>query len=1101
MKRKLLTFLLISCVLLIGLLGSRGQMSVVEAEEIVVNSELNDNVAEEYSETTAMTLYTKEAADHLLNAGLYRGYYHDRQSLGIYLKEGAVLNVRISNASEFGQTLELNLFADDSAIEKTYTIPKDGSWLSILVEDADYVPFIRTPQSTVRPIVNYYYTMENVEKVSTYCYGDDQETFLEEWGANNQKYAVIEGDTVTILIPRGDMNYLPGAVSASDSNIFGSIDELLDFYADVQAFYDEFVGLSYTAKDPADRNVKAKYFIKADKNGVGLAYYNSQQYVAQNSDTIRGYLGEDYWMSLHEFGHGYDGELAAGNLYLVEVANNILGHHYERTMKKEYLENSGNGWGYMQNMESIEGYYQGLLANGETFDSVDVSTRLYFMLNLLNKTDAKEMISELHHAWRVEESSSTTDFIIEHFSKTSGYDLIPYFERLGIYASENTKCQISEAGYPVLSELRNFVSSDQAAQQAMSKLNSDVAQGEKLVANGIYGLVSTEDLLTLNKTGNVTVTIEIDDLSAVQGKEIVVLDGEKVVASEIIKSDKVVFKNVPIGKYRLALPATDAYNYYADYTYAEVVDSANVECTAVYHKAESNLLKNDAQIQLLGIADWLIATVTTDIDAGNVTVQTRAIQPHWYFNDVYTSVKILAQDGVTEIYSKEYIGSENYQAEAETVAAPTGSIIKIYHREMDIRLKVASGIWGIYYDDYTKGFVPGAGEVKYIITENGLKRLDWSEETFEEKRENFYKESAELLDDMLTEENKENKNAYQKMKTALVSAISTLAEDVQSEFKVSYPYLFAEDQEEEIRQVARMSGKTRYETGYKVADALKEELGVSKYDAVVLATGKNFADALAGSYLAVQKNAPILLTNGKEDNIAQLHEYIKANVQTGGTVYILGGEAAVPAEVENVEGYDVVRLSGKTRYETNIAILEEAGVAGDEIIVATGKTFADSLSASAAKLPILLVKPDAALSDEAKEIAEGRSKFYIIGGEGAVGEDIADELSAYGEVVRVFGKTRYETSVAVANTFFADVDAAVVASGKNFPDGLCGGPLAATMNSPLILTADGKTDAAEAYMADGEIISGYVLGGIDALGDEAVVDIFALESVEEIVLR
>ncbi|MBQ8858126.1 MAG: cell wall-binding repeat-containing protein, partial [Lachnospiraceae bacterium] len=171
-------------------------------------------------------------------------------------------------------------------------------------------------------------------------------------------------------------------------------------------------------------------------------------------------------------------------------------------------------------------------------------------------------------------------------------------------------------------------------------------------------------------------------------------------------------------------------------------------------------------------------------------------------------------------------------------------------------------------------------------------------------------------------------------------------------------------------EVIRLSGTTRYETGYKVADALKAELGVEKFDAVVVATGKNFADALAGSYLAVQKNAPIILTNGKNDNVAQLHEYIAANVAEGGKVYILGGEAAVPATVESIDGYDVVRLSGKSRYETNLAILNEAGIEGDELIVATGKTFADSLSASAAKLPILLVKPGTALSDEAKAIAE-----------------------------------------------------------------------------------------------------------------------------------
>ena len=348
-----------------------------------------------------------------------------------------------------------------------------------------------------------------------------------------------------------------------------------------------------------------------------------------------------------------------------------------------------------------------------------------------------------------------------------------------------------------------------------------------------------------------------------------------------------------------------------------------------------------------------------------------------------------------------------------------------------------------------------------------------------------------------------NTDAYDPATVAIYTVEGTLdlPETVTNAGKAVINFIVGDVTITEENEVIRLSGTTRYETGYKVADALKEELGVDKFDAVVVATGKNFADALAGSYLAVQKNAPIILTNGKDDNVAQLHDYITANVVTGGKVYILGGEAAVPASVEAIDGYDVVRLAGKSRYETNLAILEEAGIEGTELIVATGKTFADSLSASAAKLPILLVKPGAALADEAKAIAANMSKFYIIGGEGAVSVDIAAKLAAYGEVVRVSGKTRYETSVAVANTFFADVEEAVVANGKNFPDGLCGGPLAAAMNAPLILTADGKTDAAVDYMAEKAVEAGFVLGGTGALADESVVDVFALESAEEIILR
>ena len=295
-----------------------------------------------------------------------------------------------------------------------------------------------------------------------------------------------------------------------------------------------------------------------------------------------------------------------------------------------------------------------------------------------------------------------------------------------------------------------------------------------------------------------------------------------------------------------------------------------------------------------------------------------------------------------------------------------------------------------------------------------------------------------------------------------------------------------------VNEVVRISGATRYETGYKAADALKEALGVEKFEAVVVATGKNFADALAGSYLAVEKNAPIILTNGKDDNIATLHTYIKDNVAVGGKVYILGGEAAVPAAAAAIEGYEVVRLFGDSRYDTNLAILAEAGVTGDSIIIATGKTFADSLSASAAKLPILLVKPGKVLSTEVKDIVKDMKNIYIIGGEGAVSAEIAAELAAYGEVVRVAGATRYETSVAVAKTFFENVDMAVVASAKDFPDGLCGGPFAAAMNVPLILTADDKFEAAKIYMEENEIKSGYVLGGTAKITEDCVGNIFGI---------
>ena len=54
------------------------------------------------------------------------------------------------------------------------------------------------------------------------------------------------------------------------------------------------------------------------------------------------------------------------------------------------------------------------------------------------------------------------------------------------------------------------------------------------------------------------------------------------------------------------------------------------------------------------------------------------------------------------------------------------------------------------------------------------------------------------------------------------------------------------------------------------------------------------------------------------------------------------------------------------------------------------------------------------------------------------------------------------------------------------------------MNAPLVLTKDGGAAAAAAYVAEKVITSGYVLGGDGALANETVVEVFSLESADEI---
>ena len=284
--------------------------------------------------------------------------------------------------------------------------------------------------------------------------------------------------------------------------------------------------------------------------------------------------------------------------------------------------------------------------------------------------------------------------------------------------------------------------------------------------------------------------------------------------------------------------------------------------------------------------------------------------------------------------------------------------------------------------------------------------------------------------------------------------------------------------------VIRVAGSNRFETSVKAANLLQEALEVSKFDCVVVAYGMNFADALGGSYLAIQKKAPILVVD--EDRIPMIRDYIQSNLVPGGTVYILGGTAAVPAAMETgLESFTVKRLAGMNRYDTNLKILKECGVGDNPILVCSGTGFADSLSASASGLPILLVGDE--LTDAQKEYLAniGSRKYIMIGGTSAVSNKVMLQCSSFGATSRIGGANRYETSVKVAEEFTSVPGAAVLSYGLNFPDGLCGAPLAAAINAPLLLVTSDRTADAAAYAADKGFHYGVVLGGEGLISNSA----------------
>ncbi len=294
--------------------------------------------------------------------------------------------------------------------------------------------------------------------------------------------------------------------------------------------------------------------------------------------------------------------------------------------------------------------------------------------------------------------------------------------------------------------------------------------------------------------------------------------------------------------------------------------------------------------------------------------------------------------------------------------------------------------------------------------------------------------------------------------------------------------------------LARMYGSNRYKTGFAIAREICSVWPEGKCDYFIVACGNNFADALAGSYLAAKKNAPILLVN--DDKAQEVSDFIKKKISDKGVIYILGGTAAVSSKAETIlkKAGTVKRLRGSNRYDTNLKIIKEAGMDTDTILVATGLNYADSLSASATGYPILLVK-DSLNGDQKDFLNKNKGKkIYVIGGKNAVSAGVESELKKYGDVKRLAGDNRVYTSVKIAEEFFKDPAFGVVAFSHDFADGLCGGPFAYMAGAPLLLTREENMDITQQYISKQYHINGVCLGGTARITDKVFRKLFGAKS-------
>lgn len=248
-------------------------------------------------------------------------------------------------------------------------------------------------------------------------------------------------------------------------------------------------------------------------------------------------------------------------------------------------------------------------------------------------------------------------------------------------------------------------------------------------------------------------------------------------------------------------------------------------------------------------------------------------------------------------------------------------------------------------------------------------------------------------------------------------------------------------------------------------------------DVVLISTSERYPDALAAAALSRRLGAPLLLTPS-----ATLSDDVRAEAVRlrPRQLVILGGPNAVAdhvvAGLEAATGAAARRVNGASRFETAVAIANEAGAGRgvDTVFIVEGahadpnRGWPDALSAS-----WVVSRTDAAIglvtrdslhpATRAMIVTHAPRRVVIVGGAGAVSAAVESDLRASfpaTSVERWSGSDRFATSVEVVRRAGLTVEATTFATGLDFTSALVAGASAWADGSALFLVHGTATEGA-----------------------------------------
>lgn len=301
-------------------------------------------------------------------------------------------------------------------------------------------------------------------------------------------------------------------------------------------------------------------------------------------------------------------------------------------------------------------------------------------------------------------------------------------------------------------------------------------------------------------------------------------------------------------------------------------------------------------------------------------------------------------------------------------------------------------------------------------------------------------------------------------------------------------------------RTVRLSGADRWRTAIDIS---RDRFADGSAGVVILARGDDgdnddgYADALAGTPLAIELDAPLLITppGGLRPEV---EAEIRRVLGSSGRVVLLGGTVALDEDVERriqQIGYPTSRLAGADRIGTALEIADAVDQSPGAVLLTRGWEFPDALAAGPAAAQVggvILLNGDDSRSPAVDAYLDDHPGVSVH----AIGGHMA---RLFPEANPVWGVDRFGTAVEVAEGFFDAPTVAGLARSDTFPDSLSGGAHIGLAGGPMLLTPPPGLEptghlhpATEAYVCDTHtsLTGGYVYGGILAVSDAAR-DVFA----------